>query len=106
MEESIGLGIIKQNQEACNDTMEGKHTYQYSPSDNVSEANPMKRITTSSSQVVGGVEIENFSFESDGIQKEASKPNYVYLIIELKVLMFILKHTQIHPINFHDFEFL
>ena len=83
-----------------------KHTYQSSPSDNVSEADPVKRLTTSSSQSVGEVEIENFSFESDGRQKEASKPNAVYLISELKVLMFILKHTQIHPIKFHAFELL
>ena len=26
-EESTGLGITKQDQEACNDTMEGKHNY-------------------------------------------------------------------------------
>ena len=86
--------------------MEGKHTYRSSPSDNVSEAYPMKRLTTSSSQTIGEVEIENFSFELDGRQKEASNPNAVYLIRELKVLMFILKHTQIHPIKFHAFEFL
>ena len=106
MEESIGLGIIKQDQEACNDKMEGNHTYQYSPSDNVSEVDPVKRLTTSSSQAVGEVEIEIVSFESNGRQKEESKPNFVYLIRLLKVLMFILKHTQIHPIKFHAFELL
>ena len=84
--------------------MEGKHTYRSSPSDNVSEAYPMKRLTTSCSQTIGEVEIENFSFESDSIKKEASKPNVVYLIKKLKVLMFILKHTQMHPIKFHAFD--
>ena len=106
MEESIGLGIIKQDQEACNDKMEGNHTYQSSPSDNVSEVDFVKRMTTSPSQAVGEVEIENFSFESDGRQKEEPKINVVYPIRELNVLMFIIKQTQIHPINFHAFESL
>ena len=79
-EESTGLGITKQDEEVCNDTMEGKDTYQSSSSDNVSEADPVKRLTTSSSQAVGEVEIENFSFELNGRQKEGSKPNVVYLI--------------------------
>ena len=50
------------------------HTYQSSPSDNVSEADPVKRLTTSSSQAVGEIEIENFSFESDDRKKKHPSP--------------------------------